>query len=814
MAKQTINVGTTANDKRGDPLRTAFTKINQNFTELYNIDANTASDVADLTDNSNLLFSGNYEDLANTPFIPTDLSDLTDNSNLLFSGNYDDLENKPSVPSDISDLTDTQNLLNPPLTTFTNIVLTNSAFIIVPGENFFEKEDYATGNSAIDTFVLEGGYGGVGITRGDNGGIYDPYREESFDENLSPDGILWNLEGWDDLSNIQTRTFIPFYQAYESNLDNNVPGSKALIHIPDYGKYYAIEWLSWTPNNNGGGFSYNRYEIDENQIQEGIRFADGTVQTTAFTLNPTVHPYIELTDTPLIVLPSVLGQSVSFSKSPNTSNADFIDIGLTLARGVNGDLFNLESEEEYDDNLHLSPAGTRWNADGWGDLSNIATRTYGTLRSVLNNAIGNNILAAELVMHDTINDKYYEFNFTSWTQNNAGGGFAYTRTLIENPNFFKKDNYATGNNAIDVFVADDGEGSGIAITRDVNQGIYNPFREEDWSSSTSPAGTLWNTDGWDKDDLGNIETRTYDNFDDAYNGNLGNNVPGTKAIMYIPDTDEYYAIHWLSWTQNAEGGGFSYLRYKIDTTKFNEEGIAFADGSVLKSAEGVGRVKLRSPGRRRIEEAYGYNEVAVTAVNTINLTTLASRNGVDENVFWIDSSNTTIDDIIGDTGAAEIVDETSIQFSLDNSTWYTFSGSISTVNNEKGYGVTLPEGQLLNYDAGDTIYFRYDAGGVPVEWWSKDDLPGGAANFRGAVIDYHAYTGDSTWIGTIHIVDDDGEDHIAHTEVQSGSDDGENDDLWYVTTEGRIQYRRIDGAAKLLKVQWGAKVFYGSEYWD
>jgi len=35
MAKQTINIGTSANDGTGDPLRTAFTKINQNFTELY-----------------------------------------------------------------------------------------------------------------------------------------------------------------------------------------------------------------------------------------------------------------------------------------------------------------------------------------------------------------------------------------------------------------------------------------------------------------------------------------------------------------------------------------------------------------------------------------------------------------------------------------------------------------------------------------------------------------------------------------------------------------------------------------------------------
>jgi len=35
MAKQTINVGTAADTKSGDPLRTAFTKINANFDELY-----------------------------------------------------------------------------------------------------------------------------------------------------------------------------------------------------------------------------------------------------------------------------------------------------------------------------------------------------------------------------------------------------------------------------------------------------------------------------------------------------------------------------------------------------------------------------------------------------------------------------------------------------------------------------------------------------------------------------------------------------------------------------------------------------------
>ena len=36
MTKQTINTGVTPNDKQGDSLRGAFTKINSNFTELYN----------------------------------------------------------------------------------------------------------------------------------------------------------------------------------------------------------------------------------------------------------------------------------------------------------------------------------------------------------------------------------------------------------------------------------------------------------------------------------------------------------------------------------------------------------------------------------------------------------------------------------------------------------------------------------------------------------------------------------------------------------------------------------------------------------
>ena len=50
MTQQIINIGTSPNDKSGDPLRSAFIKINANFTELY---ATTSADVQIPTQSNN-----------------------------------------------------------------------------------------------------------------------------------------------------------------------------------------------------------------------------------------------------------------------------------------------------------------------------------------------------------------------------------------------------------------------------------------------------------------------------------------------------------------------------------------------------------------------------------------------------------------------------------------------------------------------------------------------------------------------------------------------------------------------------------------
>lgn len=480
---------------------------------------------------------------------------------------------------------------------------------------------------------------------------------------------------------------------------------------------------------------------------------------------------------------------------------DIVGTGLTLTRGLYGGLFN--SEEEYSYNSSVSPIGTLWNADGWGTLVGFNTRTYERFDLILTGP--DNTPPGELIMWDTINDKYYKFAINIWgTDNNE---FSYTRTLITDPNYFKKDDYATVNN---VDVIEDDSTLQIGITRGLNGGIYNPFTEEDWNQNVSPDGTLWNVDGWN--DLTDVETRTYTNFYAAYDQQLGNLVPRSQAVMYVPSIDKYYAIEWLGWTQgiggNTQGGGFSYTRREIDLTKLTQ-GITFADGTVQTTAYTGTNVVSTAVGDRRIETASGYKEVSVTQRVTNNYTGAVSQT---TNGYELRIARTPELDAVIIPLNENNTDET-YALSFDNVTFREVWLS-SIQETEYWFYYQVDNNQTTPQTENDPVYLRITTGGDSVVWWNKTELPGGAGDFRGAVIDYHAYTGSGTIIGTIHIVDDDGEEYITHTEVSSGSNSSMNDNLWIVTSEGQIRYARLDGVARTLKIHWTAKVFYGSELYD
>ena len=88
MAKQTINIGIRANDGKGDSLRTAFTKTNNNFTELYTTVSNN-SNTANIYYDDNLTLAQGAYNKANSVF----LGDINFQNNLMYSNSIVEIGN-------------------------------------------------------------------------------------------------------------------------------------------------------------------------------------------------------------------------------------------------------------------------------------------------------------------------------------------------------------------------------------------------------------------------------------------------------------------------------------------------------------------------------------------------------------------------------------------------------------------------------------------------------------------------------------------------------------------------------------------------
>ena len=124
MAKQTINVGSTANDGTGDKLRDAFVKVNANFTELYSDDAgdvnsvnagtgisvdqttgavtvtNSAPDqTVSLADGTGISTSGTYPNFTITNSAPDQTVSLADGGDIAVSGTYPSFTLTNSAPN-------------------------------------------------------------------------------------------------------------------------------------------------------------------------------------------------------------------------------------------------------------------------------------------------------------------------------------------------------------------------------------------------------------------------------------------------------------------------------------------------------------------------------------------------------------------------------------------------------------------------------------------------------------------------------------------------------------------------------------------
>jgi len=422
------------------------------------------------------------------------------------------------------------------------------------------------------------------------------------------------------------------------------------------------------------------------------------------------------------------GPAITFARPEDVATdavdaVDVIDTGVALGRNSNqGGLLNTleDSLDGYNNNNYNGqPTYTEWNTDGLADLSNVTTRTYQDFKTMKQDLGDDLFLSTHLVMHDTLNDKYYTFKFSRWSvgDNGGDGGYSYVRRLINHTQYFTKTNYGNELDTID---------TGLVITRGNNGGLYNDESEDDHDSDVSPEGTEWNIDGWS--DLSNLLTRTYTNFTSAFSYQVGNRILGKEAVMHDTINDKYYAVKFTQWTNNNNGGGFTWQRRLIDTTQL-DEGLHFADGTVQTTAgvtfDANGSINLSSGLTLPYLSNMGYS-----VLNTLDGPTLQLGNDSNNQVIITGPAATA-----NNSSAQRIVIQGQRGYGSTSTTgeggdvyiWGGVGGESNSNSNGWGYGggsggdVKLRGGEGLNDEGG---YVRIEGGNVAHWSTSSSGNPG------------------------------------------------------------------------------------------
>jgi len=247
------------------------------------------------------------------------------------------------------------------------------------------------------------------------------------------------------------------------------------------------------------------------------------------------------------------------------------------------------------------------------------------------------------------------------------------------------------------------------------------------------------------------------------------------------------------------------------TLRFNNLGeLVFPDGTKQTTAftdEVLSTVKTWTTNDEtlwRIEEAHGGLQFDYLYPSGEPLSALVTESLTD--VTYVDIDDSTYPGFYG----------SNIRSFTINATTFDYYGNEWLGGTTYRYYLSAP----TSYTVGDAITGNTINNEVPLEpvkWWDSGDLPNGGENFRGAIIDYHAFSPDcGTMIGTIKIADDSGDNTVTHSEVASGGNDTAHIKFWgRGGGEGQLFFYRTDGEEdQNVKIQWTAKVFYGPEIWD
>jgi hypothetical protein len=387
----------------------------------------------------------------------------------------------------------------------------------------------------------------------DNVISYDFYNNNIgsyFEENQPTNS---NLFGWNSLSTVSTRTYDTFRVSLNGNVGNYILGKQLVMRVISTSQYFTIKFTKWTQNGNGGGFQYERQEIDSNG-------------------NPA-------------------DPAITFTKTNYGSEVDIIVPGVVeLTRDSEGGLYNRITDTPPFNNQWPGPGDTEWNS--------IYTQANNG-RTFAHNKIGNQFRDNEIGSYfgyddendenengNKIGDRFIDNTILSTMYGNIiGNNFQNNeiRRWFRN-NEIKNDfryNTTNGfeNSDDDEYIGFEGNsiGNGFqnneisysfnnnTIGNNFNNNITGVIFEKNNIGNNFNNNRPFNTQLFGWNNLSDLTDRSFRTFKYSLDEAVGRYVVGTEMIMRIISTGQYFTIMFTQWTQGGNGGGFSYKRREIDS---------------------------------------------------------------------------------------------------------------------------------------------------------------------------------------------------------------------------------------------------------
>lgn len=252
------------------------------------------------------------------------------------------------------------------------------------------------------------------------------------------------------------------------------------------------------------------------------------------------------------------------------------------------------------------------------------------------------------------------------------------------------------------------------------------------------------------------------------------------------------------------GNNLFWASYSYDENNNDYVGVALRmpiDGSVTGS---FGRWRLQLDTDAAWENSTDYANIATASYTIYDPSTTTEETGY---VSVNANTGSAVESKFGLGGTtAGLTGVASIVFS-DGTEQTTAAGGNTPITWTNGNG---NQWRIEEYNGGANV--NYDGGDYDAMWFDINNHTSGNNNFRGAIIQYHAWCGMGNIIGTIHLSNDYTQQQATHTEHLSGNSDLQYVTFWDCNNErGQLYFKMTNGSGQSAMIQWTAKIFYGSE---